>query len=88
MEIQRLRQFLKKHNLQSSINSNADLLELTQKESLTRKNTALVDTGNCRLEAFSAHYENESSHEWFLRTIESRAIIDRLYNQQCFSKLI
>ena len=42
MGIQELRQFLKKHNIQSSINSHAELLELMQKESLT----ALVDTGN------------------------------------------
>ena len=32
MGIQGLRQFLKKHNIQSSINSHADLLELMQKE--------------------------------------------------------
>ena len=42
MGIQGLRQFLKKHNIPSSINSHADLLELMQNESLT----ALVDTGN------------------------------------------
>ena len=39
-----------------------------------------------QLEASLTLYENESSHDWFLRTIESRAILDRFYNQQCFKR--